>query len=191
MPPWETSAAVPAALVFSQAMNSAASCWCLDAAITAVEDPPQLPTTLAPAVHCGSSVIAHLPVPAGASVGKSLGAQTSETQAMYWPSFIPLFHAAVHCGWLLTPPEAIACCQKEKTFCEAASSMPTCQVDPEADHHWAPACCARPANSPGSWEENVLRYTPGASACSFVASARNWAQVVGTVSLYLANRAGR
>ena len=70
-----------------------------------------MPTTFAPAVHCGSSVISHLPVPDGAVVGKSLGAQTSETQAMYLPSFMPLFQAAVHCGWLSTPPEASRPCQ--------------------------------------------------------------------------------
>src|ERR1700722_275345 len=191
MPLILASAAVAVGFVFSQVANCAASCWCLDAAITPVEEPPQLPATLCPADHCGSAVMTHLPALLADTVGKSIGAQTSYTQPMYWPSFIPLSHAAVHCGWLFTAPVAMACCQKEKTFCEAASSMPTCQVDPEADHHWAPACCARPANSPGSWEENVLRYTPGASACSFVASARNWAQVVGTVSLYLANRAGR
>src|ERR1700733_5594509 len=161
MPPWETRAAVPAALVFSQATNLAASCWCLDAAITAVEEPPPLPPTLAPAVHCGSSVISHLPAPAGASVGKSLGAQTSETQAMYWPSFIPLFHAAVHCGWLLTPPEATSDCQNDATRWLAALSMPTFQADPEAVHHCAPACWVSPANSPGSALENVPRYTPG------------------------------
>src|ERR1700730_17264001 len=111
MPPSDTSAAVAAGSVFSQAANWAAARLFLDAAITAVADPPRLPTTCPPAVHCGSSAISHLPAPDGAVVGKSLGAQTSETQAMYWPSFIPLFHAAVHCGWLLTPPEAIRPCQ--------------------------------------------------------------------------------
>src|SRR3984957_16275684 len=191
MPPWETRAAVPAALVFSQWTNSAASCWCLDAAITAVDEPPQLPTTLAPAVHCGSSVIFHLPAPDGAVVGKSPGAQTSETQAMYLPSFIPLFQAAVHCGWLSTPPPAIRPCQYEATFWLAASSMPTVQVLPEADHHCAPACCVRPANSPGPALENEPRNTPGASECSFAASAANCAQVVGTVRPYFVKRSAR
>src|ERR1700753_1577580 len=51
MPPSDTSAAVAAGSVFSQAANWAAACWCLDAAITPVEEPPQLPTTLPPAVH--------------------------------------------------------------------------------------------------------------------------------------------
>src|SRR5579872_5165448 len=100
MPPCETSAPVADGSVFSQAANCAAACWFLDAAMTAVEEPPQLPTTLEPAVHCGSCVIIHLPAPPGAVVGKSLGAQMSETHAMYLPSFMPLSQAAVHCGWL-------------------------------------------------------------------------------------------
>src|ERR1700691_1005040 len=91
-------AVVAAGLVFSQAANSAAACWCLEAASTAVEDPPQLPTTCAPAVHCGSSVMDHLPVFDGDAEGMSPGAQTSETHAMNCPSFIPLSQAAVHCG---------------------------------------------------------------------------------------------
>src|SRR6185437_119739 len=111
MPPSDTSAAVAVGSVFSQAANWAAACWFLDAARTPVEEPPQLPTTFAPAVHCGNSVIAHLPVPEGAVVGKSLGAQTSETHAMYLPLFMPLFQAAVHCGWLSTPPPATRLCQ--------------------------------------------------------------------------------
>src|ERR1700684_4189739 len=141
MPPSDTSAAVAVGSVFSQAANWAAACLFLDAAITAVEEPPQLPTTCPPAVHCGSSVICHLPVPDGAVVGKSPGAQTSETQAMYLPSFRPLSRAAVHGGWLSTPPPAIRPCQYAATFWLAASSMPTVQVLPEADHHCAPACC--------------------------------------------------
>src|SRR5580692_7158971 len=111
MPPSEASAAVAAGLVFSQVANSAAACWCLDAAITAVAEPPQLPDAPAPAVHCGSAVIVHLPELLADSETRSPGAQTSDTQAMYWPSFIPLCHAAVHCGWLLTPPEATSDCQ--------------------------------------------------------------------------------
>src|SRR5215471_18479501 len=111
MPPLVTSAAVAVGSVFSQAANWAAACWCLDAAITAVDDPPQLPTTFPPAVHCGSWAITHLPVFAGDTVGMSAGAQTSETHAMYFPLFMPLFHAAVHCGWLSTPPEATSDCQ--------------------------------------------------------------------------------
>src|ERR1700751_1482790 len=111
MPLCEASAAVAAGSVFSQAANWAAACWCLDAAMTAVEDPPQLPTTWAPAVHCGSSVITHLPVLDGDTVGMSLGAQMSETHAMYFPSFMPLFQAAVHCGWLSIPPAATSDCQ--------------------------------------------------------------------------------
>src|ERR1700761_8662157 len=131
MPPSDTSAAVAAGSVFSQAANWAAACWCLDAAITPVEEPPQLPTTFPPAVHCGSSAICHLPVPDGAVVGKSLGAHTSETQAMYLPSFMPLFQAAVHCGWLSTPPAASRPCQYEATFWLAPPSMPTLQELPE------------------------------------------------------------
>lgn len=111
MPLCEASAAVAAGSVFSQAANWAAACWCLDAAMTAVEDPPQLPTTWAPVVHCGSSAIAHLPVLDGDTVGMSLGAQMSETHAMYFPSFMPLFQAAVHCGWLSIPPAATSDCQ--------------------------------------------------------------------------------
>src|SRR6266700_1442709 len=110
MPPSDTSAAVAVGSVFSQAANWAAACWFLEAAMTAVEEPPQLPTTWAPAVHCGSSVIFHFPVPDGAADGKSPGAQMSETHAMYLPSFMPLFHAAVHCGWLSTPPPATRDC---------------------------------------------------------------------------------
>src|ERR1700751_3016136 len=166
MPPSDTSAAVAVGSVFSQAGDWAAACWCFAAAIPAVEEPPQLPTTFPPAVHCGSSAIAHLPEPDGAVVGKSLGAQTSETQAMYLPLFMPLFQAAVHCGWLSTPPEDTSDCQYEATFWLAALSMRTVQVLPEADHHCAPACCVRPANSPGSTLENDPRYTPGASLCS-------------------------
>src|SRR6202451_57919 len=191
MPPSDTSAAVAVGSVFSQAANCAAACWFLDPAITAVDEPAQVPTTFPPAVHCGSSVIAHLPAPDGAVVGKSPGAQTSETQAMYLPSFIPLFQAAVHCGWLSTPPPATRPCQNEATFWLAASSMPTVQVLPEADHHCAPACCVSPANSPGSTLENEPRNTLGASACSFVASAANCAQVVGTVRPYFVKRSAR
>src|SRR6266576_3014480 len=105
--------------------------------------------------------------------------------------FSPLFHAAVHCGWLLTPPEATSDCQNDATFWLAALLMLTFQLDPEADHHCAPACWLSPANSPGSALENVPRYTPGASACSFFASAANCAQVVGTVRWYLVNRSAR
>src|ERR1700730_9737372 len=111
MPPSATRAAVAVGSVFSQAANWAEACWCLDPAITPVEEPPRLPTRFAPEVHCGSSVICHLPVPDGAVVGKSLGAHTSETQAMYLPSFIPLFQAAVPCGWLSPPREASRPCQ--------------------------------------------------------------------------------
>src|SRR5271166_5477834 len=100
MPLMLASAAVAVGFVFSQVANSAASCWCFDAASTPVEEPPQLPATSWPADHCGSAVMSHLPALLADTDGKSVGAQTSETQAMYWPSFIPLFHPAVHCGWL-------------------------------------------------------------------------------------------
>src|SRR5882724_7382680 len=128
MPPSDTSAAVAAGSVFSQAANWAAGCWFFDAAMTAVEEPPQLPTTFWPADHCGSCVMAHLPAPDGAELGKSPGAQMSETQAMYLPLFMPLFQAAVHCGWLSTPPEDTSDCQYEATFWLAALSMLTVQV---------------------------------------------------------------
>src|SRR5215472_13960965 len=131
MPPLATSAAVAVGSVFSQAANWAAACWCLEAAMTAVEEPPQLPTTFWPADHCGSCAMTHLPAPEGAAVGKSPGAQMSETQAMYLPLFMPLFQAAVHCGWLSTPPADIRPCQYEATFWLAASLMPTDQVLPE------------------------------------------------------------
>src|SRR3984957_6003982 len=191
MPLSEASAAVAAGLVFSQLANSAAACWCLEAASTAVEDPPQLPTTFAPPVHCGSPVMTHLPAVDGDAEGMSPGAQTSETHAMSFPSFIPLSQAAVHCGCLSTPPADTSDCQYEATFWLAALSMFTVQVLPEADHHCAPACWVRPANSPGSTLENVPRYTPGASLCSLAASAANCAQVVGTVRPYFLNRSAR
>src|SRR5215469_16953335 len=111
MPLTEASAAVACGSVFSQAANCAAACWCLDAASTAVENPPQLPTTFSPALHCGSCAITHLPALAGEVDGMSAGAQTSETHAMYWPLFMPLLHAAVHYGWLATPPPATSDCQ--------------------------------------------------------------------------------
>src|ERR1700749_1143985 len=111
MAPSDTSAAVAAGSVFSQAANWAAACLFLDAAITAVEEPPQLPTTCPPAVHCGNSAMLHLLVPDGAVVGKSPGAQRSETQAMYLPSFMPLFQAAVRRGWLPPPREPRSPCQ--------------------------------------------------------------------------------
>ena len=50
--------------------------------ITAVEEPPQFPDAVPPAVHCGSAVIVHLPELLADSETRSPGAQTSDTQAM-------------------------------------------------------------------------------------------------------------
>lgn len=73
----------------------------------------------------------------------------------------------------------------------AASFMATFQVSPDVVHQEAPACWARPANSPGSLLENVVRYLPLSSVRSLRASAANSSQVVGTVRPYFLNRSLR
>ena len=71
--------------MLSQRANCAASYGCLEPLNTAVEEPPQLPATASPALHCGIGATRHLPAVFGAPVAIELAPQTAETQVQAWP----------------------------------------------------------------------------------------------------------
>src|SRR5690348_11657558 len=161
MPPSVMRPLTAAGSVLSQIANSVASLACLDLAATAVEEPPQLPVLCSPALHCGSSAMAHLPAVSGALPDSTPGPQTALGQAMRVPSLRALFHSGVYIGCLSMSPEATRPPQKSATFFVASSSTLTLHVSPETPNHLAPACCDSPANQPGSPAENVVRYRFG------------------------------
>src|SRR4051795_5261638 len=125
--------------------------------MTAVDEPPQKPVACSPAFHCGSGAIAHLPFVSGAMPSSTAGPQTAVGQATSVPSLSCLFHCGVYIGWSRIAFFATRPFQKSATRFVAASVMPTFHVSPSFAHHLPPACCERPANQPGSCEENVVR----------------------------------
>src|SRR3954471_13912874 len=157
MPPSVISPLTAAWSVLSQTAKSTASFWCLDLAATAVDEPPQLPVLCSPALHCGSSAMAHLPAVSGALPESTPGPQTALGQAIRVPSLRALFHSGVYIGCLSPSPAVTMAPQKSAPFFVASSSTCTLHVSPEMPNHLAPACCESPANQPGSPAENVVR----------------------------------
>src|SRR5512139_2393642 len=104
MPPSLTSAAVASGLVLSQMANLAAASACFDPAVTAVDDPPQLPVFESPAVHWGSGATFHLPAVAGAFPESTPGAQTALGQVSSVPLLSWAFHSGVNMGLLSMAP---------------------------------------------------------------------------------------
>src|SRR5260221_12566710 len=102
MPPLVINPVVAAESVFSQMANFTAWALCLDLVETAVDEPPQLPVLLSPAVHCGSGAIAHLPLVSAALPASTPGAQIALGHAMRVPSLSALFHSGVYIGCLST-----------------------------------------------------------------------------------------
>lgn len=135
--------------------------------------------------------MAHLPLVSGAAVVRVPGAQTALTQAICLPVLSALFQAGVYIGWLSTAPSLTRPPQKSATFRVASSSMATFHLSPPVVHHFAPACWARPAKRPESFEENVVRSLPGAFFFSVRAVSANSSQVVGTDRPYCLNRSWR
>src|SRR3954447_6473582 len=108
------------------------------------------------------------------------GPQTAVGHASSVPSLSCLFHCGVYIGWSRTVFFATRPFQKSATRFVAASVIPTFHVSPSFAHHLPPACWERPANQPGSCEENVVRYRLGSFARSCCAVWANSAHVVGT-----------
>ncbi len=81
---------------------------------------------------------------------RSPGAHTAEIQEAYSPEEKDLSQLAVHAVCESSAPSCTRLPQYEATFCEAAELMPTDQLVPEVDHHWAPACWLSPENRPAS-----------------------------------------
>src|SRR5215218_2197505 len=92
------------ASVLSQAVNSAAAFLCLEPAATAIDEPPQNPLNCSPALHCGSGAMAHLPLPLGALLDSTPGAQTADAQLSSLPSLSAAFHSGVHWACVSTTP---------------------------------------------------------------------------------------
>src|SRR5690349_19269336 len=101
--------------------------------------------------------MAHLPLPSGALLVSTPGAQTAEDQVSSLPPLSAAFHSGVHGAWVSTTPSLARPPQKSATFLVGASLMPTFQASPVMDHHWPPACWASPANQPGSLLEKPPR----------------------------------
>src|SRR3954465_6152853 len=98
------SSSVAAGSAFIQAANLTAAALFLLAAVTPVEEPPQLPVLFSPAAHCGIGAIAHLPLVAGALPCRTPGAQIALGQAISVPSLSALFQAGVYIGCLSIAP---------------------------------------------------------------------------------------
>src|SRR5471030_2152129 len=98
MPPSVTRPCTAFGSVFSQTANFAASAACFESVVTAVVEPPQNPLTFAPAVHCGSGAIAHLPTVSGAELEIVPGAHAALIQLTSAPSSSALFQAGVQSG---------------------------------------------------------------------------------------------
>ncbi len=84
--------------VLSQVANWVAAALLGVLADTAVDEPPQKPLKLSPAFHCGSGATAHLPLPLGALLDSTPGAQTADGQVSSLPSLSALFHSGVKNG---------------------------------------------------------------------------------------------
>src|SRR3954451_1035264 len=102
MPPSRTRPVVASGSVLSQTANCAAAAACLEAAVTAVVEPPQLPVLFSPAVHCGSGAMAHLPLVSAALPASTPGPQIALGHARSVPSLSALFHSGVYIGLLST-----------------------------------------------------------------------------------------
>ena len=90
--------------MLSQIANFAAASACLEPAVTAVDEPPQLPVLESPAVHCGSGATFHLPAVSGAFPDSTPGAQTALGQVSRVPLLSCAFHSGVNMGLLSIAP---------------------------------------------------------------------------------------
>ena len=122
----------------------------------------------APAVHCGSC--GHRPLAGGVwrvRSGSRRGPRRRRPRRCTGRRSSPCSSGRPR-GWLSTPPPATRLAQYEATFWLAALSMPTVHVEPEADHHCAPACCVSPrTRRVGGW-----RRCPGRRRAPLVQLAR-------------------
>ena len=86
-----------------------------------MDEPPQLPVLCSPAVHCGSSAMAHLPLVSGALPASTPGAQIALGQASRVPSLSAVFHSGVYIGLLSMTPLRPGRPSTSATFLVAAS----------------------------------------------------------------------
>src|SRR6266516_7391797 len=160
--------------------NWVASLGCFELLNTTTLDPPQFPSALWPACHCGIGATRHLPEDCGAFELSTAGPQAPEIQVATAPVCRSWYQPLEKSGSVLTSFLSIKFCQKEATCRAAALLMETFQDWPLMVNNCPPACHTNPVNCPGCRGGQSVMYEFGSAACSFAASSAYCAQVVGT-----------
>jgi hypothetical protein len=93
----------------------------------------------------------------GATPSSTPAPHTALGQVSRVPSLIALFHSGVYIGLPERVPSLTRPPHRAAIFLVGSSLIVTVQVPLSLVHQFAPACSARPANQPGSPEENVAR----------------------------------
>ena len=92
--PVELFIADSSSLLMNFASSYAAIGFSLDAS-TASDEPPQLPETSSPAVHCGSGAARHRPEVPSAVPCRNTGAHAAVSQPAYFPLARPWYHSSL------------------------------------------------------------------------------------------------